>query len=104
MRSLGLLVGLALSLGCLVGCGAGPSSNRLTYAQVQALNPGVTADWVLAEYPGGSVQRDQAGRVRMTEHGVTDPYGKGQSLFLEYDARGVCVKKTYTGAVLRPPK
>lgn len=88
----------------LTGCAGGPGQQQLTYAQVQALNPGVTVDWIAQEYPGANQTRDAAGRVRQMEFNVRDPYGKGQRLFLEFDENGVCTRKIYTGAVVRPPQ
>ena len=102
MRALLLVASVLLLLPGLGGCAGGPGQRRLTYAQVQALNPGVDVDWVLREYPGANQTRDAAGRVRRMEFAVVDPYGKGQSLFLEFDPSGTCTRKQYTGAVVRP--
>ena len=44
-----LLVVLLVVPGC--GSFASPTSNQLTYAQVQAFNPGVEGEWILSEYP-----------------------------------------------------
>ena len=85
------------------GLWSNPTTQRLSYAEVQSLNPGVNVDWVVREFPNARMSRDRAGRVRQTEHGVTDPYGKSQSLFLDFNECGVCVKKTYSGTVVRPP-
>jgi hypothetical protein len=95
----------------LAACNAGsvstpfgnPVADTLTYAQVQSLNPGVEAAWLLEEYPFGSVQRDEVGRVRVVTYAVTDPTGEGQTLVLYFDEREFLQNKSYSGRILRPP-
>ena len=104
MRLLAAIVMSLLVTLTAAACAGGPGRQRLSYAEVQAINPGVRLDWLMQEYPAANQTRDPAGRVRQVELPVTDPYGKAQSLFLEFDESGVCTRKIYTGAVVRPAK
>ena len=65
---------------------ASPFGSKLSYAQVQSLNPGVPAGWVLSECPFGKVTRVAGrGRSRRSRTRVEDPRGQAQSLRLEFD-------------------
>jgi hypothetical protein len=87
----------------LAACGS-MGGRALTLAEVQALNPGVSAAWLLQEYPYGSVvQRWPDGVPRRVRYRVTDPSGRGQVLDLEFDQRGIATGKRYSGRILRPP-
>lgn len=97
MRSLPLLALLFVLAGCAAGSGG-----RLSYANVQSLNPGVTAQWVLREFPQGQVRRGLDGRVQTIRYRVTDPRGSPQTLELGFDANEVLREKRYSGSVVRP--
>ena len=85
----------------LAGCAGGPSG-RLSFAQMQSLNPGVTAGWVLEEYPFANPEHGPDGRVRTIRLPVTDPQGRAQSVTLVFDANEVLVEKRYSGPIVRP--
>ena len=70
---------------------------------MQTLNPGVEADWVLAEYPFGEVARRADGSVERITYRVNDPQGETQTVVLFFDARGVLQRKQYSGPIVRPP-
>ena len=100
--ALALLVVLGLS-----GCGtfAAPTDKHMSYAVVQALNPGVDGEWVLSEYPyAREVQRRPDGSLRSLGYWVDDPQGKSRPLMLHFDAAGVLVQKQYGGPHVRPPE
>jgi hypothetical protein len=86
------------------GCSAvGSPGKELAYADVQAVQPGLTASQVLDAYGRPArVDRGPDGRVRAIEYAATDARGAGARLLLEFDAREVLVRKRYTGAVTRP--
>lgn len=99
-RALSLLGLLVL----VAGCAGRPSGRALTYAEVQALNPGVSADWIRAEYPFGRVSASWPdGTPQRMRYPVVDPWGYAQTLDLELDRAGVVTAKRYSGRVLRPP-
>ncbi|MHC5011635.1 MAG: hypothetical protein ACYTG6_11935 [Planctomycetota bacterium] len=97
LRLLSLITGLVLA-----GCASNPFSDTLSYGQAQTLNPGLTADWVLAEYPFGTVTRGQGNRVESIRYTVRDPHGSTQTLVLFFDAQGILRRRQYSGRVLRP--
>jgi len=100
-----LLVPLLAAWGLVLpGCGSNPLARTLSFAQAQALNPGVSADWILNEYPNARVSRRKDGTIARMEYRVTDPNGKTRKLFLEFDGRGVMVRKQYLGPIIRPPQ
>jgi hypothetical protein len=83
---------------------AAPGTRGLTFAQAQALNPGVDGEWILAEYPTArQVQRHPNGRLRSLGYWVEDPAGKQRPLMLHFDESGVLVRKQYGGPLIRPP-
>lgn len=101
MKTLRLaFVVVAVALAC-TAC-ANPSARKLSYAEVQAVNPGVSVDWILAEYPEGRVTRGPDGKVTQIRYSVADPQGSAQTLVLHFDANGVLRQKRYSGPVLRP--
>ncbi len=89
------------------GCGsvATATGDRLSFAQVQSLNPGVDGEWILSEFP---FARERArwpnGRLRSLGYWVNDPAGRPRPLMLHFDAQGVLVRKEYGGPLLRPPE
>jgi hypothetical protein len=98
MRRLALLAALLLT-----SCGGLAASRRISYANVQTLNPGVDGRWVLEEFPEPSgVDRGPDGRIQRLSYGVTDPQGKPQTLNLWFDEHEVLQRKDYSGRVLRP--
>ena len=92
------------SLGALSlpGCAGGPTRS-LSFAQMQSLNPGVSAAWVLEEYPYARPERGPDGRVRTIRLPVTDPHGKAHSVTLLFDANEILAEKRYSGPIVRPP-
>lgn len=84
----------------LSSCGTSVGG-RMSYAQVQTLNPGVEAEWVAREYPFGQVRRGPDGRIQSIRYRVHDPQGATQTLLLEFDARGILTRKVYSGGVRR---
>ena len=96
-----LLLLLLLSLVAVAAC-AGPAGTRMSYANVQALNPGVSADWVQAEFPFGRTARRPDGSIESITYNVQDPQGRGQTLQLVFDPSGRMTEKRYSGAVVRP--
>ena len=100
MKTSGLLLAV-LAVAGLAAC-ASPIGDKLSYAQVQSLNPGVSASWVLSEFPFGKTQRAPDGKVQAISYNVKDPHGKSQSLRLEFDPNEVLCRKLYSGPVLRP--
>lgn len=99
------VAGLAAWVG---GCGsfASPTAERMSFAQMQALNPGVSGDWVLYEHPyARDVVRDPGTRsVRRLSYWVDDPRGDSRPLMLHFDDRGVLARKEYGGPIIRPPQ
>lgn len=94
---------LAVLAAALAGCGSVAPDARLSYANVQTLNPGVDGRWVLEEFPqAAAVERDGAGRLRRLSYGVTDPTGKPRDLTLWFDANEVLERKEYSGTLVRP--
>jgi hypothetical protein len=96
-----MLGSLAL-LAALAGCAGGPTRS-LSFAQMQSLNPGVSAAWVLEEYPFGRVEHGPDGRVRSVRYPVTDPQGRAHSVTLTFDGNEVLASKSYSGPIVRPP-
>ena len=83
------------------GC-ANPGGGRLSYAQVQAINPGVSASWVAQEFPFGSVARRADGTIESISYRVQDPRGQAQNLQLRFDGQEILRDKAYSGRVERP--
>jgi hypothetical protein len=97
------LLALATSLAACSSV-AGPTQKTLTFAQMQALNPGVEGDWILSEYPiAREVRRRPDGTLERLGYWVTDPQGDARPLMLHFDATGVLERKQYGGPLLRPP-
>jgi hypothetical protein len=100
-RTLALLSALLVA-----GCRsiAGPTTDSLSFADMQSLNPGVSGSWILAEHPyARDVDRGPDGRIRRLTYWVTDPNGKPRGLVLRFDANEVLVEKQYGGPIVRPP-
>ena len=104
-RCYGVVAVMALLLGA---CGTfrTPNEESMTFADMQALNPGVAGDWVLYEHPyAREVQRDpQSQRVRRLSYWVSDPQGDSRPLVLHFDDRAVLSRKDYGGPIVRPPQ
>ena len=95
---------LLASAPLLLACQSGPLGRTLTLAQVQALNPGVHAAWLLEEYPQGRVEeRWPNGQPRRISYPVTDPTGRAERLTLDFNECGIAVAKRYSGRMVRPP-
>ena len=106
-RSIAFVLAAVLAGGVLSGCGsfAGPTEKGITFATMQALNPGVDGEWVLRENPDvREVARDpRTGRLRRLAYWVRDPGGDNRPLVLHFDAQGILERKEYGGPLLRPP-
>ena len=84
---------------------ASPTAKTLSFASMQALNPGVDGEWILAEYPHArQVERRQSGRLLRMGYWVEDPQGATRPLMLHFDAEGVLAQKQYGGPLVRPPE
>lgn len=105
---LGWILLLVLLAAVFGGCGtfAGPTEERMSFAQMQALNPGVSGDWVLYEHPyAREIVRDpQTRSLRRLSYWVDDPRGDSRPLVLHFDGRGVLSRKQYGGPIVRPPQ
>ncbi|MEZ6009469.1 MAG: hypothetical protein R3F05_17145 [Planctomycetota bacterium] len=101
------LVGALLLCPLAAACGsfAGPTDKGLSFATMQAMNPGVEGEWLLREYPDArEVQRDpRTGRLRRLAYWVNDPAGDNRPLVLWFDENGILTRKDYGGPLLRPP-
>ncbi len=87
----------------LAGCQSLKPAKDLSYGDVQAIQPGITASQVLDAYgPPGRMDRGQGGRVRAMEYPTIDPRGSHARLILDFDANEVLARKTYTGEITRP--
>lgn len=94
---------LPLVLALAACSGLGSPGRELAFADVQAVQTGLTASQVLDAYgQPASVARAPDGRVRTMEYAAQDARGSGGRLVLEFDEREVLVRKRYSGAVLRP--
>jgi hypothetical protein len=101
MRFVTALAVALVVLGCRSG---GTRPGTLSFAQMQSINPGVSADWLLQEYPFGRVaRRHPGGAVAQLGYQVTDPQNKGRSLTLFFDEAGILARKSYAGPFVRPP-
>ncbi len=83
----------------------GPNTDTLSFAQMQSLNPGVSARWILSEYPfARDIQRRSDGTVAQMGYLVTDPLDDGRAVLLLFDANGIMREKRYGGPIIRPPE
>jgi hypothetical protein len=83
---------------------ASPTASTISFAEMQALNPGVDGEWILSEYPDArEVARGPNGRVASLGYWVNDPEGRARPLMLAFDRDGMLVRKQYGGPVVRPP-
>ena len=102
-----LTVLLPCALGLLLAAcssGSGPGGSRMSFASMQAINPGVEGDWIIAEYPfARNVSRRPDGSLQSLGYQIEDPQGKGRPLMLHFDETGMLVRKQYGGPLVRPP-
>lgn len=83
----------------------GPTTDSLTFAQMQSLNPGISAGWILSEYPfARDVRRRPDGSIAQMGYLVTDPLDDTRAVLLLFDANGVLREKRYGGPIVRPPE
>jgi len=81
----------------------GTSADDLSFAQVQAIQPGLTAAQVVDAFGEPKRQSLRAdGTVERMEYSALDARNGNNALFLDFDARGVLRQKTFTGAILKP--
>jgi hypothetical protein len=96
---------LLLAVAALLVACARTGGRTLSFAQMQSMNPGVSGDWMLQEFPfADRVSRWPDGKVRELTYGVTDPNGKARRVTMVFDNQGVMTEKRYTGAYVRPAK
>jgi hypothetical protein len=97
------LLGASLLL-CACGSNGGPGGRRMNFAAMQAINPGVEGEWVVAEFPfARNVTRRPDGSLQSLGYLVEDPLGKGRPLMLHFDETGMLTRKQYGGPLVRPP-
>ena len=98
-----LLAALALLVGCGTTGGAA-KKGTLSFGQEQTINAGVSAQWLLQEFPfAKNIRRHGCGSVAQMGYRVTDPQNKGHNLTLFFDERGILVRKHYDGPLVRSP-
>ena len=108
MRSSSLLAAAALALcGALGACSSlkklGSSSSDLSFAQVQTIQPGLSAAQIKDAFgPPLNLYRGEGGRVTRMEYAALDAKQSRSRLNLDFDAREILVTKTYTGEIVRP--
>jgi len=98
---------LPFLLSGLAGCGsvASPTASKMTYASMQAINPGVDGDWILSEYPfARNIKRRRDGSLLSLGYWIEDPQGQTRPLMLHFDAENILVRKQYGGPNVRPPE
>lgn len=91
----------------LTACGTfrGPTTDSLSFAQMQSINQGVSATWLLSEYPfARDVRRRPDGTIAQMGYIVTDPLDDTRAVLLLFDEREVLVEKRYGGPIIRPPE
>jgi len=101
-----VLLVLCVGASCLAGCGStsGPGAKRMSFANMQAINPGVDSEWLLAEYPfARNVNRRPDGSLKSLGYNVDDPQGKSRPVMFHFDTTGTLERKQYGGPVIRPP-
>ncbi len=87
----------------VAGCKALEPAKDLSYGQVQAIQPGITASQVLDAYGSpGRMDRGPDGKVRAMEYPTVDPKGSRARLILDFDPNEVLLRKSYTGDIARP--
>ena len=90
----------------LASCGTlrAPGQKGMSFAQMQAINPGVSGEWILSEFPGArNLRRRPDGTLQSMGYWVTDPAGKSRPVAMHMDERGVLREKQYGGPIIRPP-
>lgn len=99
-----LVVSIVLAGCSTVGKGLGLSSaTQLSYAQVQSIQPGLSASQIRDSFgPPMSAARGADGRVTRMEYVALDARQSRARLILDFDGRETLVTKTYTGEVVRP--
>jgi outer membrane protein assembly factor BamE (lipoprotein component of BamABCDE complex) len=102
--ALALVVATLSGAACTVGKKLGLSSaTELSYAQVQSIQPGLTAAQIRDAFgPPMSASVGPDGRTSRMEYVAMDAKQSRARLILDFDARGALVNRTYTGAILRP--
>jgi hypothetical protein len=103
----GRLVLLLVAAFALASCAnaRGPNTKTLSFAQMQSINPGVSVNWLLDEYPfARDIRRRPNGSIAQMGYLVTDPQNKGRPLLLVFDENGVLKEKRYGGPIVRPPE
>jgi hypothetical protein len=101
MRARGPFAAVAgLALASCSSLGKGP---ELSYGQVQAIQPGLTAAQVVDAFgEPGRLERGPGGRVVLMDYAALDAKQGRARLILGFDDREVLRDKRFTGAVLKP--
>ena len=87
----------------LSACHGSGSRGGLSYAQVQSVHPGLTADQVTDAFgPPYRADRGPDGRVRSMEYAATDGRGSKARLYVDFDGAERVAGKRFTGAITKP--
>jgi len=101
-KTLGTLALLALGACSTSGGGLG-TKDGLAFAQVQSIQPGLTAAQVLDAFgPPSRMSRGPDGKIEHMQYAALDAKQSREHLSLDFDAREVLVTKTFSGQVTRP--
>lgn len=102
------LLAAAALLPLLVACGGmralgGRSGSELTYAQVQTIQPGLTAAQIVDAFgAAGRAQRGPDGKVLVLDYAALDAQNGHQRLVLGFDASERLIEKRFSGGTLKP--
>ena len=97
---------VVLPLLALAACSSvrGPGTDTLTFAQMQSINPGVSASWLLEEFPfARDIRRRPDGSIAEMGYLVVDPREDTRPVLLLIDPQGRVAEKRYGGPIIRPP-
>jgi hypothetical protein len=95
-----LAVLAVLSIAACTSLSKGP---ELTYGQVQAIQPGLTAAQVVDAFgEPGRMQRGPDGKVVLMDYAALDAKQGRARLILGFDDREVLREKRFTGEILKP--
>jgi hypothetical protein len=96
-------VALLLLASALGACSTLSKSSDLSFAQVQTIQPGLSAAQIKDAFGAPlNLTRGDGGRVTRMEYVALDAKQSRSRLILDFDAREILVTKTYTGEIVRP--
>lgn len=82
----------------------GPGTDTLSFAQMQSINPGVSVEWLLREFPfARDIRRRPDGSIAEMGYLVVDPREDTRPVLLLIDPQGRVAQKRYGGPIVRPP-